>query len=251
MIRRKVRESQRLNYFNYFTELEEVFVRRRAKHLWLGPVDWALMEVWKERGIPLHVAIRGIERAFDSYESKPRHRTVKSLLYCREEVEAQFAEWLEGRTGSADSTVSATDEGKGDALPFPREVIREHLKKAVDALDAIATRLSSPLDAEFLESVQRAISLLQALGGDLDILHQRGVEMLEQSLTHIEKMLDEAIKVHASPETLADEKSYAERQLSDFKKRMDKDTYAQTCENVFIKRLREVYGLPRLSLFYL
>ena len=67
----------------------------------------------------------------------------------------------------------------------------------------------------------------------------------------IEKMLDEAIKVHASPETLADEKSYAERQLSDFKKRMDKDTYAQTCENVFIKRLREVYGLPRLSLFYL
>src|SRR6187455_1625755 len=67
-----------LNYFNYFTEIEDAFIRRRAKHLLLSPMDWALIESWKELGVPLHVALRGIEKSFDSYESKPRKRSVKS-----------------------------------------------------------------------------------------------------------------------------------------------------------------------------
>ena len=89
-----------MNYFNYFTEIEETFIRRRGRHLYLSPVDWALIESWKEMGVPLHVALRGIERAFDSYEARPRHRSVKSLMYCQEEVEAQFAEWLESQRGA-------------------------------------------------------------------------------------------------------------------------------------------------------
>src|SRR3954464_3334604 len=89
-----------MNYFYYFTEIEDIFIRRRGRHLHLSPLDWSLMESWKEMGIPLHVALRGIERAFDSYESKPRRRSVKSLFYCQEEVEAQFAEWQESQVGS-------------------------------------------------------------------------------------------------------------------------------------------------------
>jgi len=240
-----------LNYFNYFTELEEAFVRRRAKHLWLGPVDWALMEVWKERGIPLHVAIRGIERAFDSYESKPRHRTVKSLLYCREEVEAQFAEWLEGKVGSGETTPDLDGGNNGAGLPFPREVIGEHLTKAKTTLEEIATSFISPADAELLESFERSVALLKALEDDVLTLQQPGAEMLENSLTNIERILDDAIRVHASEDKVTAARAYADEQLSTFRKRMDKDTYTQTCENVFIKRLREDYGLPRLSLFYL
>jgi len=88
-----------LNHFNYFTEIEDAFIRRRAKHLLLSPMDWALIESWKQMNVPLHVVLRGIEKAFDSWESKPRKRSIKSLLYCQEEVEAQFAEWREARTG--------------------------------------------------------------------------------------------------------------------------------------------------------
>src|SRR3977135_519767 len=91
------------NYFNYFTEIEDTFVRRRARHLFLSSMDWALIESWKEIGIPLHIALRGIEKAFDSWESKPRKRSVKTLLYCQEEVEAQYAEWLEARVGAGDA----------------------------------------------------------------------------------------------------------------------------------------------------
>src|ERR1044071_9014555 len=87
-------------------EIEDAFVRRRAKHLLLSPMDWALIESWKEMEVPLHVALRGIEKAFDSWEAKPRKRSIKSLLYCQEEVEAQFAEWREARVGSDRSTAS-------------------------------------------------------------------------------------------------------------------------------------------------
>src|ERR671939_864800 len=103
----------RLNYFNYFTEIEETFVRRRGKHLWLSTLDWSLMESWKEMGVPLHVVLRGIERAFDSYEARPRNRSVKSLFYCQEEVEAQFAEWLEAQRG-ANAAAGTSDEAAAD-----------------------------------------------------------------------------------------------------------------------------------------
>ena len=69
------------NYFNYFTEIEDAFVRRRGKHLMLSPMDWALIERWKELNVPLHIVLRGIEKSFDSWEAIPRKRTVKSLLY--------------------------------------------------------------------------------------------------------------------------------------------------------------------------
>src|ERR1700755_2263890 len=103
-----------LNYFNYFTEIEDTFVRRRGKHLFLSPMDWAIMETWKEQGIPLHIVLRGVEKSFDSYESRPRKRTVKTLLYCQEEVEAQYAEWVEARVGAS----SETPEPESDKTPF-------------------------------------------------------------------------------------------------------------------------------------
>ena len=68
------------------------------------------MESWKSAGVPLHVVLRGIEKAFDSYEARPRNRSVKSLFYCQEEVEAQFAEWLESQTGARAAAAEATDE---------------------------------------------------------------------------------------------------------------------------------------------
>ena len=238
-----------LNYFNYFTEIEEAFVRRRGKHLWLSPVDWALMEAWKDNGIPLHVALRGIEKSFDSFEAKPRYRTVKSLLYCREEVEAQYSEWLAARVGAADSKAE-TESTKTD-LPFPRETICLHLDRARDAISERIQMLTGERDLDLAEAYARAAERLVALRDDVTGSENPGGQRLEESLTHLERMLDEAIRRHAPEEKLVEVRAFAEGQLAEFRKRMDKETYAQTCESVFVKRLREDYGLPRLSLFYL
>src|SRR6476620_9930390 len=93
-------------------------------------MDWALIESWKDMSVPLHVALRGIEKAFDSWESKPRKRSIKSLLYCQEEVEAQFAEWREARVGAAQPEEQKQNGEQpvreGDGL-FTRAAILEHL----------------------------------------------------------------------------------------------------------------------------
>ena len=82
-----------MNYYNYYTEIEEAFVRRRGKSLVLSPLDWALIDAWREREVPLHIVLRAIESVFDIWDKQPkRSRTVKSLAYCREEIEAQFEE---------------------------------------------------------------------------------------------------------------------------------------------------------------
>jgi hypothetical protein len=91
-----------LNYFNYFTEIEDTFVRRRGKHLFLSPLDWAMMESWQERGVPLHIVIRAIESVFDVFDKQPPGtRAIKSLFYCREEIEVQYAEWVTSQTGKS------------------------------------------------------------------------------------------------------------------------------------------------------
>ncbi|HXM50483.1 MAG TPA: hypothetical protein VN956_21760, partial [Pyrinomonadaceae bacterium] len=112
-----------LNYFSYFSEIEDTFIRRRGKHLMLSPMDWALIEGWKERGVPLHVLVRAVEHTFDSHESKKQKRTVKTLLYCQEEVEAQYAEWLASRVGGHEEEGAESRQADESKSPFPRDVV--------------------------------------------------------------------------------------------------------------------------------
>ena len=130
-----------MNYFNYFTEIEDIFIRRRGKHIFLSPLDWALIESWKERGVPLHVALRGIQKAFDSYESRPRKRSIKTLFYCQEEVEALYADWLDSQVGSNNNGkkdgANELTESDDSALPFPRETILNHLSDAQEFFNRI------------------------------------------------------------------------------------------------------------------
>jgi len=41
------------NYFNYFTEIEEYFWKKRGANLLVSPLDWAIMEAWQQAGVPL------------------------------------------------------------------------------------------------------------------------------------------------------------------------------------------------------
>src|SRR5688572_11904136 len=182
-----------LNYFNYFTEIEDTFVRRRGKHLLLSPMDWALIESWKSMEVPLHVALRGIEKAFDSWEAKPRKRSVKSLLYCQEEVEAQYAEWLEAHVG-AESVDNGQPAGAADEqLPFARETILEHLRNGRSALlRAHAERKKAQAD-DLSEALTRAANLLEDLERELSHSSGADAQKLEVSLTGLERMLGDAI----------------------------------------------------------
>jgi hypothetical protein len=244
-----------LNYFNYFTEIEDTFIRRRGKHLLLSPMDWALIESWKEMGVPLHVALRGIERAFDSFEAKPRRRSVKSLLYCQEEVEAQFLEWQEAQVGAA--LVNNNGEGAGEkttvdaSLPFPRAIILEHLEHARTSLLRICDKRKEARADDFCDALARAASRLKELEEDFASAARPDAERLEESLTSLEKMLDEALRVSIPSQELATARVESEEQLQPYRSRMERAVFEQTLDNLLLKRLRGAHGLPRLSLFYL
>ena len=248
----------RLNYFNYFTEIEDAFVRRRGKHLLVSPLDWSLMESWKAAGVPLHVVLRGIERAFDSYEARPRNRSVKSLFYCQEEVEAQFAEWLESRRGAAATEEEATPIEGGDAaeegrgLPFPRAVIAAHLSESRAALArALDARRETVGEDALCEALARAGARLEELASDFGRAARPDAEMLEASLTDLEALLDRALRASLPAEVLEEKRAEAEEQLRKYRGRMERATYEQTLDNLLAKALREEAGVPRLSLFYL
>jgi uncharacterized membrane-anchored protein YhcB (DUF1043 family) len=246
------------NYFNYFTEIEDTFVRRRGKHLLLSSMDWALIESWKEMGVPLHIALRGIEQAFDSYEAKPRKRSVKTLLYCQEEVEAQYAEWLETRVGASEPAADVISDGAiatdtGDAnpsSPFARPAILRHLQRVRAELEIIADQLNEQTSG-LHEALARATSLLEELETDFAGPAGESAQKLEVSLTGIERMLNEALHSTTEPESLAAHQREVKTQLRPYKSHMEPAAYALTFENLLLKRLREEFGIPRLSLFYL
>jgi len=238
-----------MNYFNYFTEIEDAFVRRRGKHLFLSPMDWALMETWKETGIPLHIVLRGVERSFDSFEAKPRKRSVKSLLYCQEEVEAQYAEWLESRVGANPTTEkSSADDSK---TPFNSTAIRDHLNLSRKTLVELAEARLRTINDELREALTRTVGLLDAIKEDFESGHTSDTRKLEDSLTGLERMLSQALLSAVSTTELETAKKELQAQLKPYRSHMDKSVYNQTVENLLLKRFREQFGIPRLSLFYL
>lgn len=216
-------------------------------------MDWALIESWKAMEVPLHVALRGIEKAFDSWEAKPRKRSVKSLLYCQEEVEAQYAEWLEAHLGaetgghSEVDTTGTTNEG----LPFPRQTILEHLRRGRSALlQAIGERQPTRQD-DFTEALARAANLLEDLERDFKQSATADAQKLEISLTGLERMLSDAIRSVVPADQLEAVTREVKEQLRPYRKHMETPVYEQTLENLLLKGLREQFAVPRLSLFYL
>jgi len=224
-----------LNYYNYFTEIEDAFIRRRGKHLLLSPLDWALMEGWQDRGIPLHIVLRAIETVFDGFDKQPnQNRTIKSLFYCREEVEAQFAEWTAAQVG-------AHGDGRAELDgQFSREAVAEHIQKAIAALRSV----NEPCLGEDLDrAVARLEELLSNLGDDF--------EYIDRTLYDIESFLDRAMLSNTDKEHLKKLKKDVTSQLKLYKSAMDAEAYKSTFELMLLKCLREDLKVPRLGLFYL
>ncbi len=204
------------------------------------------METWKQQGIPLHIVLRGVEKSFDSYEAKPRKRTVKTLLYCQEEIEAQFAEWVESHVGSAaDSPESETDS---DKTPFSFAAITEHLERSRKALLELAN--SRIQEDDLSEALKRAVALLVDIEKDFASSTTLDTRKLEDSLTGLERMLNDSMLSVVSSTAIEKLKNGIKEQLKPYRSQMEVAVYKQTFENLLLKRLREHFCVPRLSLFY-
>ena len=115
------------NYFNYFTEIEEYFWRKRGAHLLVSPLDWAIVETWQKAGVPLEAVLKGIDRAFESWSRSRRAaggRQLKSLAYCVDAVLDAAEEASEAAAGSGPE-IKRTQPV---AEPFSRDEMKKYFE---------------------------------------------------------------------------------------------------------------------------
>jgi hypothetical protein len=236
------------NYFNYFTEIEEYFWRKRGAHLLVSPLDWAIVETWQKAGIPLSAVLKGIDRAFESWARSRRAaggRQMKSLAYCVDSVLDAAAEASEAAAGAGPETRA----GAGDE-PFSRGDLRKYLERNAARLRAAAEqqRASRAALAARLEDAARGLDEILALveaSGALDL------EDLERRLTVLEEKLVATLAADADEESLLAIRREMDRSLAPYRRKMSAEQLAQLERQYSQKRLLERFGVPRLSLFYL
>jgi len=236
------------NYFNYFTEIEEYFWKKRGAHLLVSPLDWAIMEAWQKAGVPLKAVLKGIDRSFESYGRSRRGgagKPLKSLAYCTDAVLEAAEEQLEAAAGKAPT--SKTDLHKET---FSREKLREYfdrnaeqLKQNLEKRQQAQPGLAAAL-AEIAKSLEASATLLET-PGTLDL------EDLERRLTILDEKLHAALTSHAPEELMLKIRRELDGQLAAYRRKMKADQLALVEKQYVQKRLLEEFGLPRLSLFYM
>ena len=233
-----------LNYFNYFTEIEERFQQRRGSLLLLSTLDWALIETWRDAGIPLDAALRGIDAAFDKYEArqkKARMRRVNGLAWCAQAVMEAAEELREASAGTATTPTETRESG------FEHERVAAHLESAAATLDAAAVAA---------EACRATALRLRELAAEIrtenpESTATHDLEALERVLTVLEEKLFAALTA-AAPESLAVAlKEHAARELAPYRNRMGVVQLRQVERQFVQKQLLVHYSLPRLSLFYM
>jgi hypothetical protein len=220
------------NYFNYFTEIEEHFQRARGTSLFLlSPLDWAIIENWKNSGVPLEAVLRGIDEAFEKWRSrKVKTRRVNSIAYCSQAV-LESAQRLSG--------AGAIRARQASEAPFQANDIRSHLTRSADAIAA----------ANHAMFVQIADSL-RSLAEGADV-HVDDLENLERHLTALEDKMVAAARSLSSDEALVELRRELDAELSPYRGKMTADQISMLERRYLDTRLLERFGLPRLSLFYL
>jgi hypothetical protein len=232
------------NYFNYFTEIEERFQQRRGSILLLSTLDWALIETWREAGIPLEAALRGIDAAFDKYESRQkrgRMQRINGLAWCAQAVMQAAIEMNEASTGSAEEAAAPRESG------FEHERVAGHLMAAAEVLEAakVAEDACRATAARLRELAAEVTAGAGEKAAPVDL------EGLEQSLMVLEDKLYAALNVAAPEDLLLGLNEHAARELAPYRSRMGAVQLRQVKEQFVRKQLLVHYNLPRLSLFYM
>ena len=235
------------NYFNYFTEIEEYFWRKRGAHLLVSPLDWAIVETWQKAGVPLEAVLRGIDNAFESYQrSRRAGRPLKSLAYCVDAVLDAAAQQAEAQAGAGPTLARSA----GAKEPFSRDELRAFFARNCDKLERAAQQ-GGGLSAPWARHAEQACASLREMASLLDAPGALDLEDLERRLTVVEERLTAAVTSGADEETLLVIRRELDRQLAPYRRRMTAAQLSQLERQYLQKRLFEKFSLPRLSLFYL
>jgi hypothetical protein len=236
------------NYFNYFTEIEERFQKRRGTGLLLSTLDWALIETWKDAGIPAEAVLRGIDETFDKYDRKPsKTRKINSLAYCAQEVVTAAEDMKEAAIGA-----QRQNEATYTAPGITAEEIATFFRRNV----GILTQIQSPAQVQVIaqECASTLSDMAEALAASATTKSTAvcvPLEDMERHLTVLEEKLLAALTVAASETDLVAVRAEADREIGPYRSKMPGFQIEQLKKQFVHKRLFEKAKIPRLSLFYM
>jgi len=242
-----------MNYYNYFTEIEEHFVRRRGKHLLVSPMDWHLIASWRDAGVPLNIALRGIDIAMDNYST--RHvrgaSRVNSLCYCHDAVMEAHATHLESRVGESnpeyETSADAFDSPNSEE-EFGKDVISAFLSEKISEIESLLVKQHECCAPE---NIERVLGRLRELALNVQSGPTTDTEALERDLGILDNLLFEELWAWLS----VDEKETLEHEakndkiLKVYKKQLSKEIYAKMRENFLRDKARRKFHIGELSLF--
>ena len=233
------------NYFNYFTEIEEYFWKKRGAHLLVSPLDWAIMETWQKAGVPLEAVLKGIDRAFESYQRSRRGtgKPLKSLAYCTDAVLEVAGEQKEAALGGQNTARKEPKE------PFLREELRAYLQRNAEMVRKAAGS-QEIAGSELAGCLRRAVESLGSCETLLDAPGRLDAEDLERRLTVLDEKIHAALLGHANEELMLKIRREVDSQLAAYRRKMKAEQLALVEKQYLQKRLSDEFKLPRLSLYY-
>ena len=231
------------NYFNYFTEIEEHFQRRRGTTLLLSTLDWALIETWKDAGVPLEAVLRGVDAAFDKYDQRPsKSQKVNSLAYCSQAVLAAAEDMKEAAVGTEPAAVKPSGFETTQIVAFLLENAARLEKANLPERQGFATSALARESAQSLREISESIAADPKLPR---------MEDLERRLTVMEEKLFAALLAVTPDSDLVAVRAEADHDLAPYRRNMTAAQVEQLHKQYVHKGLLERYGVPRLSLFYM
>ena len=239
-----------MNYFNYFTEIETRFQQRRGSLLMLSTLDWALIETWREAGVPLEAVLRGIDAAFDNYDKQRsrlgnrRQRKVNGLAWCHQAVMDVVEQSKEASIGAAPTQPTELRESG-----FEIARIARYLQHNANLFTQAIGNLPSPANTIASEAASRLREL--AASPDTQSPPTWNLEELDRTLTIFEEKLFAALLTAVPEEQLVALREQATRELAPYRGKMQAVQIKQVQQQFLQKRLLEAHSLPRLSLFYM
>ena len=233
------------NYFNYFTEIEEHFQRRRGGPLLVSTVDWGLIEIWKEAGIPLEAVLRGIDEAFDKYERRSsKTQKINGLAWCAQAVLAAAEDMKEAAVGSSPEKKNETARGfeVAEIVAFLRRNAKQLLTAKLPEARGVSGRAVAEETADSLHETAANLESQKS---------PPRLEDIERRLTVLEEKLFAILLATTPDEQIVQMRGEADRELSPYRRKMPASQIEQLQKQYVHKRLLELYGVPRLSLFYM
>ena len=225
----------------YCRELETYLCQKNEGHL-IRIVGPAFEQVcsWAERGVPLKIAFRGIDRYCERYYAKPGRRRPIRIEFCEADVLDAFDEWRR----AVGIRTSPDIEGDG-ATSGRKPSLAAHIERAIARLATLSVRgAGSP---GFLSTVDSTIRELESLAGDARGARGDARQRMIERLALVDRELVAAAAHEIDGTRSAELMKEAEEELAPFGSRLTAEAREKAMAAAYERLLREILSLPTLS----